>query len=286
MSVTRKLIYPNSFEQIQKSINLIDGFIIGINGLCVNTPLIINKEEIDKYLLFNKEVFISLNKNMFNSDIELLTETLIYLNNKNIKGVLFYDLSVLNLVNKLSLNIPLVWSQEHLTNNYLTCNYYKEQGVKFVNISGEITLKEILEIRENTSIKLIVPIFGYLPMFNSKRHIVNNYLETFNIKRDNNMFYMSKEGKDYPLVDDIYGTTAYSANILCGLEELSVLEENNIDYVTLNSFNIDDDKFVEVLNVFKNKNLNNMEEMFNNLDKGFLYKETIYRVKKDDKKCD
>ena len=37
-------------------------------------------------------------------------------------------------------------------------------------------LDNILEIRKNTQVKLMVNIFGYLPMFVSKRHIVKNYL--------------------------------------------------------------------------------------------------------------
>lgn len=282
MFVTKILIYPRFLDQIKKSINLIDGFIIGINGLSVNTSLNINKEEIDTYLSLGKEVFVSLNKNMFNDDLENLKETLVYLNNKNIKGVLFYDLSILNLVKKLKLNIPLVWSQEHLTNNYLTCNYYAEKGVEFVNISGEITLKEILEIRKNTDLKLIVPIFGYLPMFNSKRHIVNNYLDTFNLEKNSKIYYMYKEGKKYPIIDNELGTTAYSSQILDGYEELNILKDNNIDYVTLNSFNIEDDKFIKVLKIY-NGEKNNIDDLFSNLDKGFLYKETIYRVKKDEK---
>lgn len=282
MSVTKILIYPNSLNQIKKSINLIDGFIVGIDGLSVNTNLNIVKEQINDYISLGKEVFVSLNKNMFNGDIDVLKETLIYLNNKDIKGVLFYDLSVLNIVKNLKLNISLVWSQEHLTNNYLTCNYYSEKGVKFVNISGEITIKEILEIKKNTNLKLLVPIFGYLPMFNSKRHIVNNYLETFNIEKNTNLHYMHKEGKSYPIVDDDNGTTAYSANILDGYEELNILKENDIDYVTLNSFNIADDKFIKVLEKYNGYDID-ISGLFLNLDKGFLYKETVYIVKRDGK---
>ena len=279
----KKIIYPVSYSQIEKSIDLIDGFVIGIEGLSVNTSLNIKMEEIDKYISLKKEVFVSLNKNMFNSDLDILKETLLYLNCKDIKGILFYDLSVLNIVNKLKLNVKLVWSQEHLTNNYLTCNYYLDKGVDFVNISGEITLSEIIEIKKNTSLKLIVPIFGYLPMFNSRRHIVNNYLETFEFEKTDDLYYMEKEGKRYPLVDNLYGTTAYSANILCGLDELNILEENSIDYVTLNGFNIDEDLFVDVLKNISNKDYKKIDNLFNNLDKGFLYKETIYKVKKDEK---
>ena len=278
----KKIVYPKSLEQIKDLSNLIDGFIIGIENLSVNTGLNIKKEEIDKYISLGKEIFVSLNKNMFNSDLKDLEDVLIALNNKKINGVFFYDLSVLNICSRLNLNIPLVWSQEHLTNNYLTCNYYEEKGIKLVNLSGEITLKEIIEIRKKTKLELIVPIFGYLPMFNSKRHIVNNYLETYNFDKKNNLYYMEKENKRYPLWDDYLGTTAYSGNILCGIDEYDILNENGINYVTFNSFNIDDEIFKKVLERFNGNNSIRIDNLLPNIDTGFLYKETIYRVKKVD----
>ena len=278
----KKIIYPKSFEQINNLNNLIDGIIIGIKGLSVNTSLNITKEEIDKYLSLGKDLFVSLNKNMFNSDIENLKDTLLYLNCKKITGILFYDLSVLNLVKKLKLNLSLVWQQEHLTNNYLTCNYYEEKGVELVSLSAEITLKEILEIREKTKLKLMVPIFGYQPMFNSKRHIVSNYLKTFHFDKKDNLYYMEKEDKKYPLWDDDLGTTAYSCNILCGIDEYKCLEEKGIDYVTFNGFNIDDNTFKKVLERFNGDERIRIDDLISNLDTGFLYKETIYRVKKVD----
>ena len=45
----------------------------------------------------NKKVFLSLDKNMFNEDLKLLEEILSKIDNYNIKGILFYDLSVLSI---------------------------------------------------------------------------------------------------------------------------------------------------------------------------------------------
>ena len=57
------------------------------------------------------------------------------------------------------------------------------------------------------------------------------------------------------------------------------------DYVILNSFGIDDDTFIEVLKMYNNVNESNVKEYNEkinsmlNTNKGFLYKETIYKVK-------
>lgn len=72
--------------------------------------------------------------------------------------------------------------------------------------------------------------------------------------------------------------------ILNGLKESLILKDK-VNYIVLDAFNIN--KFKQVLKIFKEVNESNVLEyenklnsMFNNLNKGFLYEETIYRVKK------
>ena len=67
----------------------------------------------------------------------------------------FYDLSVLSMRDRLHLKTPLIWSQEHMTTNYNTCNYYYEKGCEYVYLSSEITEEEIKEIKEKSPIKIM-----------------------------------------------------------------------------------------------------------------------------------
>ena len=274
----KTLIIPNSLDQIKKCENYIDGVVVGLKGLSVNVNLYLTIEEINA-LKIDKEVFVAINKNIHNKDLDVLTNAL--KNLKNIKGVLYYDAAVVRLYNQIKPNYDLVWSQEHLATSAVTCNYWYQNNVNYAYLSAEITLDEILEISESTSMKLMVPIFGHLPMFVSKRHLVKNYLEYFKLKDDSELNFLEKEGKIYPIIDSEV-TMVYSANILNGISALEPLE-NKIEYVVLNAFNIDDEKFLKVCEIYKNrKNLEEIETMFSNLDTGFLYKETIYKVKKND----
>lgn len=274
----KTLIIPNSLDQIKKCENYIDGVVVGLKGLSVNVNLYLTIEEINA-LKIDKEVFVAINKNIHNKDLDVLTNVL--KNLKNIKGILYYDAAVVRLYNQIKPNYDLVWSQEHLATSAVTCNYWYQNNVNYAYLSAEITLDEILEISESTSMKLMVPIFGYLPMFVSKRHLVKNYLEYFKLNDDSELNFLEKEGKIYPIIDSEV-TMVYSANILNGISALEPLE-NKIEYVVLNAFNIDDEKFLKVCEIYKNrKNLEEIETMFSNLDTGFLYKETIYKVKKND----
>ncbi len=272
----KTLIIPSSLKQMSLAC---DGVIIGIKDLSVNMPAYFNLEDLKT---IDKEVFVCLNKNMHNSDIDYLKKTLIKLNNYNIKGVIFYDLAIPNLAKKLNLNYNLVWSQEHMTNNYYTINFWYNQNVKYTWVSNDITLREMQEIKKNTKAKLMVTLFGYLPIFTSKRNLVKNYLKTFDLQDESQINYMEKEGKIYPLVDQ-NGTVVYTDFILDGLKEKLLLD---YDYIVLNSFLIDDDKFSKVVDIFNNVNEKNkdilneqLNDLFDNLKKGFFYQETVYKVK-------
>ena len=288
--MSKILTIPSSLKEIEKTKTIVDGFIIGIKDMCVNTNFCIDIEELDLLNTYkNKDIFISLNKNMHNKDLEVVKEILIKLNNYNIKGVLYYDVGVLNIYNKLDLNYDLVWSQEHLTTNYNTINYWNKMGAKYTYISSDITEEEIIKITEKSKSKLMVTLFGYLPMFVSKRHIVKNYLEYFKIDDESSVNYMEKEDKTYPIIDNKVGTQVYSNNILNGIKSSLNI---NVDYIILNSFGIELDKFISVIEMFKTVNNDNVEEynkkinnMFTNVDYGFLNTKTIYRVKKNDKKA-
>ena len=155
--MSKILTIPSNLNEIEKTIELVDGFIIGIKDMCVNTNFCIDIEELDLLNTYkNKDIFISLNKNMHNKDLEVVKEILIKLNNYNIKGVLYYDVGVLNIYNKLELNYDLVWSQEHLTTNYNTINYWNKMGAKYTYISSDITEEEIIKITEKSKRKLMV----------------------------------------------------------------------------------------------------------------------------------
>lgn len=290
--MTKLLVIPSSIKQIS-DLNDADGFIISIDKLSINGNFYVSIDElediIEKNKRLKKELFVSLNRNMFNEDLKYLEETLKKLDNFDISGILYYDISVLSIVKKLNLKLNLVWSQEHFTTNYLTCNYYYEKGCKYVYLSSEITLKEILEIKQNTQLLTIVPIFGYLPMFASKRHVVKNYLKNFELNDNSKINYLEKENKNYPIIDNNKEVTVYNSDILNGLDEYLILSKKEIDYVTLNGFNIKEEKFKKIVNLYKTVTDNNIDDynnminsMLHNISKGFLYKETIYKVKKSE----
>ncbi len=243
--------------------NQVDAYLVPLKHLSINYPNTFDIDEIKEIKKLNKEVFVFINKNIHNDEIDKLKETLRKIEALNINGIIFYDISIVQLKKDLKLKTDLVWHQEHLTTNYGTTNYWYDKGVKYTYLSSELTKREIKEIKEKSKAKTFVNVFGYLPMFTSRRHLLNNYLETFNIRETGNKLY--KENKYYYINDIEQGTTVYSDYIL------NIKEDIDADYIVFNSNMIDENQFKEVIKDYKN---NKLKE-----ETGFLYQETIYKVK-------
>lgn len=285
--MTKILAIPSEKSMISDCLSSCDGIILGIQGLSVNLPFYIELKDLEGIKKTNKKLFIMLNKNMHNHDLKELEEIMRLLEDYPIDGVFYYDISVVHLGKKLNVSYPLIWSQEHLATNAETCNFWKNQGVSGAYLSNEITLDEIKEIRKQTDFLLFVCMFGYLPMFDSRRHLVKNYLESFKLDQKGDQYYLEKEGQMYPIVDDMNGTTVYSSHILNAIEEYFILKDIHIDYVILNGFHMEPPIFKQIMKLVSTMTEENKPEVCqmvdsmcqNNVDKGFLYKETVYKIK-------
>ncbi len=268
-NMSKIAVIINNIKEAKDIQDYIDAFLLPIENLSINYIHTFSLEKIKEIKKLNKEIFIIINKNIHNNELFLLEKTLKEIENLNINGIVFYDIALVNLKQKMHLKTPLVWNQEHLTTNYGTVNYWYNKGVEYAYLSSELTKREIDEIKNNAKAKLFVNVFGYIPMFTSKRHLVNNYLETFNLK-SKNQNTIRKEGKIYPINDTNLGTTVYSNYILNAVD----IDFNKIDYLVFNSNLIDEKDFINVLKDYKEKHKNKFPK-----ETGFLYQETIYKVK-------
>ncbi len=283
----KKIVIPSK-DNISLVAPLCDGFLLGIKNLSVNLPCSFTIEEVIEMMnqYPEKEFFISVNKNMHQEDLPLLKEVLLKLEEMPIKGIFYYDVSVVEYKQEYALKHDLVWNQEHLTTNYGTCNYWYSFGATYSCLSSEITLEEIKTMVKHAKSKLMVPVFGYIPMFTSKRHVVENYLTHFHLSSKDSVHYIKKEGYTYPIVDGKEGTTVYSSHILNAIEEMNILDEMGIAYGIFNTFLIPNDTMVQVLKIYQEVSKQNqaqsyekIQKLLPNCDKGFLYKETVYKVK-------
>ena len=272
------LVVPTS-TNIKKYEKNAQAFLFGLKNFSYTTKINLNINQIKKIKQqTDKEIFIKIDKNIFNKDLEKLKQNLIELDKLNINGIMFYDLSVMSIAKNLNLKTPLIWNQNDFVTNYKTCKYYEKEGIQGAVISSEITKEEILEIRKNTKLTLFVNIFGYQMMAFSKRKLITNYfkyLKKKNLKKKN---YIIEKDKKYRIIETKEGTIILSDKILNGIKYKQLFEDNNINYLILDQTMIKDRPFLKTLDIINN---NKQEEIpIKNTDELFLNKKTIYKVKK------
>lgn len=278
--MSKLVIIPNTLESINNLVKKdIDGLIISIKNLSVNASFYVDVNELEDIIKVvkdnNKKIYISLNKNMFNSDLEYLKDTLIKLNNMNIDKILFYDLSVISLVNKLNINKELVIYQDHLNNSIYSHNFYKKRNINSSFISSDITYKEINDIKDSSKMSIFMYVYGYIPMSNSKRYLVTNYLKHINKDIEDKYYYIKERDNYYMIVEDNDGTTVYSKDKINLINEMDKIK--NIDYYVINGFNLSDEEVNDMIDKFNN----NYKDDTDNYT-GFLNVNTIYKVKNNE----
>jgi len=277
--LSKILCIANSLDNFNDIIKKdIDGVIIGINNLSINCSFSLSIDEIVNIFpkLIGKEVFILINKVIYNKDIPYLEEVMLKLNDLNINGVLFYDLAVIEIAREINFKSELIVYQNHLNNSIYSNNFYYDMGCLGSLLSSELTLDEILDIRKKTNIKLFINVYGYVPISFSKRKLITSYFNYVGDKKYDNKYFLKEEDRYYPILEDNLGTYVYDFNIIDLDYEFKILMDNNIDYVILN-FNMIDDNVLKTIE--KYISIRNGEVVLkNDLYKGFLYKKMIYKV--------
>lgn len=283
------LIEPGNKKQLNNTNN--DGMILSLKDYAVQSSKYFTIEEIKsiKENNPNKEIFVNINKNILNNDIEPIKEVLLELDRLNLTGIFFYDLALLKLKKDLNLKTDLVWSQTHMVNNYKTCNYYHSKGVKYALLGKEITLEEIIEIIKNTTITPMVEVFGYPSVAFSKRKLITNYYKDLNKESKEILDVTEKVTNSiYELTEDENGTSFFLKDLVNGTGIIQELYNNNLQYIIMRGYGVEDNLFNELITDTKeyiNSNCTNDSyiEKYKDLstNTNFFFKKTIYQVKKN-----
>ncbi len=282
------LIEPSNKNKLY--LDIVDGVILPLDDLAVESNIYFTLEEIEKISKnYNDvEIFVKINKNLMNDDIDKVKDALIKLDKLKIKGIFFYDLAILQLKKELNLDVDLVWNQTHMVNNYKTCNYYFEKGVKYALFGKEITLDEIKEILEKSKIISMVEVVSRPSVAFSKRKLVSNYLKNEGRALENKLTIKEKiTDTFYDVVEDKNGTSFYLNRIMNGTSIIKELFDNECSYIIFREYGLEDNFFQLIIDTKKyilNGCLeNDYVDKYKILgdDTNFFFKKTIYRVKKN-----
>lgn len=283
-----KVLVEVASKEISNYVDSCDALLLGLENFSVLNSVTFSldeiKEIVDKYP--KVEIFVKMDKNIFNDEILEVQRLLKELDKMFIKGVFFYDLAILELKQEMSLKLDLVWSQTHMVTNSRTCDYYYNQGVSYALLSKEITLDEIAYIAKSSSIKSIVEVVSLPSVAYSRRKLVHNYYEDSLESGSNTLSVLEKiTNKKYLVKEEDSGTGFLLDEVLNGTSVISFLYQAGVSYVLLREEGIF--SFLELVNDTRKYILGECSDSSYVLkykklgdSTGFFFKKTIYRVKK------
>lgn len=262
------VIIPNRKEDIESILTKdIKGLIIGVKDLSIY-PLELEIEEIISIAdNTNKEITIAMNRMIHNKDLELVRSVLNKVKNSNIKKIMFYDLGIFNICKDMNIDKELILSQEHLNASKSSNEFYYSKGITNTYITSDITYKEVLEINNNTKMNIYYTVYGYLPIFYSRRYLLTNYFKYIEKDMFDNTYYVFNNDLKYMIKEYNYGTIIYSPLINLINEKDKIQDINNL---------VIDLSYTEDINSIDN-HIN--DEKKDNTYTGFFDKKTIYKLK-------
>ncbi len=304
------LVTPKTVEHIKVLIEAgADAFVIGEQkfGLRLAGEFSVSQVEEATKLIHEsgKKVYVAVNALFHNDRLDALDDYLKEMQRIGVDALIFGDPAVVVSVRELGITIPLHWNPETIATNWFQANYWADRGAKRAVLARELSLDEVLEIKENARPEIEVQVHGMTCMFQSKRSLLGNYflyrnevMEVENRKENKNMFLHDKERKNkYPIYEDLNGTHIFSPNDMCLIDELTELFEGGIDslkfdgvlqtedYITTTTncyrqaIDAYFDKGEDAYEAIKDELLSKIEEIQPSnrpLDTGFIFKETVY----------
>lgn len=249
----------------------------------------------------DKKVYVSMNAIFHNDKVDELTDYLQFVKSVGADAVLFGDPAIIMAAKEVG-GIPLIWDSHTLATNWYTCNYWGKKSAKRAILSRELSMEEIIEIKENTEVEVIVQVHGMSCMFQSIRPLVNNYMEyqgkMVKLKQENGELFLYDADRDskYPVFEDENGTHIMSPNDICIIDELDDLIEAEIDSFKIDGIFKTPEYLVEVTKLYKDaialckndpdqydelrdeflEKIEAIQPKNRSLDTGFFFKETVY----------
>lgn len=304
------LVTPKSVDHINELLKAgADAFVIGEQqfGLRLAGEFTVQEVQEATELIHaaNKKVYVAVNALFHNDRLDALDNYLKEMQKIGVDALIFGDPAVLVAVRELGITIPLHWNPETIATNWFQANYWAERGAKRAVLARELSLDEIIEIKENSKPEIEVQVHGMTCMFQSKRKLLGNYflyrgeaMEIENRKENKNMFLHDKDRKNkYPIYEDLNGTHIFSPNDMCLIDELTEFFEAGIDSLKFDGVLQTEDYITTVTNIYrqaidayfdkgedayedvKEVLLEKIEEIqppLRPLDTGFIFKETVY----------
>jgi len=218
----------------------IGGQIFGLRVASKNFSLEEMKEGIEFAHERGKKVYVTLNIIPHNEDFKELESYLLAIKDLGVDAVILSDPGTLMYVKRYLPDMEIHLSTQANNTNYMSAQFWHEQGIKRVIVARELSFEEIKEICEKTPDTLEIEAFvhGAMCISYSGRCLLSNYMAD----RDANKgacahpcrwnYYLVEEkrpGEYMPVFEDERGTYFFNSKDLCMIEHIPELIASGLE---------------------------------------------------------
>lgn len=265
----------NDLENLKKYKKYTNNFLLGLNKYSVGMNTYYDVNQIINIIKNNTDCnfYLNLNRLVISDDIYEIKNILLNLKEYNNLYFITTDLGVLNISIDNDFSNKVIINLENLTTNYYDFNFYAKFNILGSFISNEIKYEDLKLITEKKEYKSFYNGLGYIPMFNSRRSHISNYLKENYIDDktyDKYKYYLIEETRNekYKILEENNHFIVYRPNMFYFNNQ----ENIDLDYFVFNNIFLSDEKTLYLLDkVIKGYDLD-IE-----YDDGFLTKEIVYK---------
>lgn len=185
-----------------------------------------------------KRVYVTVNIMPHNDELQGLPEYLQLLEKIKVDALIVSDLGVIRLAKQYVPQMPLHISTQTSTVNWSSVLYWQDMGAQRVVLARELSLPEISEIKEKSSIELEIFIHGAMCISYSGRCLLSSYMTGRDANRGlcpqacrwkYNLVEEKRPGEYFPVFEDDKGTYVFNSKDLCLLDYLPGLVQAGVD---------------------------------------------------------
>ncbi len=224
-----KLVTVTNKEVIEKLKQENVTLLYPLKFFCIGFLEYFNIEEIDEYCLINRI--------LTDEDLDKLE---VVLKASHIKGIVFDDLGVLEVVKDM--NITKILLLDHIACNHESINYYL-QYVDSVVVSSDLSYDEIVKIVDLSCKPVVLSVFSLKGLMYSRRCLINNYYDYHKLP-NKGALYPSIEDKKFVALSEDLGTKFYAYLYYCALE---LLKLDNVLFYWYNPILLEKDKIIDLV---------------------------------------
>lgn len=196
------------------------------------------KEAVEFVHSHGKKIYVTCNIIPHNEDLVGLEDYLKFLESIKVDAIIVADLGIFLLAKRVAPNLERHVSTQANTTNYLTTEFWKEQGATRVVVAREVSIADIKTMKEAADIEIEAFVHGAMCISYSGRCFLSNYFTTRDANRGQctqacrwkySLVEENRPGEYYPIEEDQHGTYIFNSKDLCLLKYIPDLVEAGVD---------------------------------------------------------